>query len=164
MLPETLVSHVRETSKVRTLYESDRAAGKPGVSLPFTRRRSIRMHDGLALAMAVPARTFCKTRTPEVLPVSSAAPEHPARVRCAFSCRIEKPASCHTFRHCFATHRLRRLRHPHSAGAARASDVKTTMIYTHVLNKGGAASEVRSISLKMSENAYAIPPLGRRSA
>jgi integron integrase len=31
----------------------------------------------------------------------------------------------------------RRLRHPHHPGVARPQDVSTTMIYTHVLNRGG---------------------------
>ena len=30
-----------------------------------------------------------------------------------------------------------RLRHQHGAGASRPQDVSTTMIYTHVLNRGG---------------------------
>jgi len=48
---------------------------------------------------------------------------------------VSKRVSCHTFRHSFATHLLE------SGYDIRTvlghTDVRTTMIYTHVLNRGG---------------------------
>jgi integron integrase len=145
VLPESLIPFLKvQLDRVKRIYESDQKAQLPGVSMP-----------SLALARKYPnasrewpwqylfpaARYSSDPRTAENLRHHV----HPSNLQkavrqAARRAGVDKPVSPHTFRHCFATHLLQNGYDIRTVQELLGhKDVKTTMIYTHVLQRGAGA-------------------------
>jgi integron integrase len=153
-IPETIIPDLRrQIERVRLLHEEDLAAGFGQVYLPY------------ALAEKYPnaAREFVwqylfpasqLSRDPRLLSPTGGGdggegyrrhhldPSALQRAvkQAAQKAGIQKRVSCHTFRHSFATHLLQNGYDIRTVQELLGhKDVRTTMIYTHVLQRGGMA-------------------------
>ncbi len=142
MLPGSLLEPLRrQLSAVRLLHENDLRQGYGAVYLPDALARK---YPGAPTAWewqyAFPARTrSVDPRSGETrrhhLAESAVQKAVSAAVRRA---GVPKAASCHTFPHSFATHLLEGGYDIRTVQELLGhKDVRTTMVYTHVLNRGG---------------------------
>ena len=148
VLPESVTKPLQaHLTEVKALHELDLAAGLGQVSLPYALAEKYPQAPGeWKWQYIFPSQNISQDpRTP-----GRVGRHHLSESVLQKACKValhtagsEKHASPHTLRHCFATHLL-------TAGydirtiqnLLGHKDIKTTMIYTHILQRGG--NSVRS--------------------
>jgi len=142
MLPDALIEPImHQVNQVRDLHRRDRTAGRGAVALPGAFHiKSPSTPFDIRWQWVFPAARFYRDRASGRWVRHHM---HPSVVQRSVSeagtrAGISKRVTCHAFRHSFATHVLEAgydIRTVQELLGHR--DLKTTMIYTHVLNRGG---------------------------
>jgi integron integrase len=144
MLPESLIIPLREhLAHVKRIHAQDVAQKVGPVYLPFALERKYPHAGRLWIWQYVfPSDRVSKDPRTGITRRHHASEStlQKAVNQAGRSVGLNKRISCHTFRHSFATHLLQQGYDIRTVQELLGhKDVKTTMVYTHVLNRGGLA-------------------------
>ncbi len=142
VLPTSLIEPLKKhLLKVKTLHEQDLRSGLGRVLMPDALARKYPQANAQwGWQYVFPSASLSRDARTGTIGRHHASPSglQQAVKKAVQSCGLNKPAGCHTFRHSFATHLLE------SGYDIRTiqellghNEVSTTMVYTHVMKKGG---------------------------